>query len=33
MTDYSCVGPSLHNCEPIRRMDDGAMLTVPYDFD
>ena len=32
MTDYSCVGPPLHNCEPIRRMD-GAMLPVSYDFD
>ena len=33
MTDYSCAGSPLHNCEPIRHMDDGAMLTVPYDFD
>ena len=32
MTDYSCVGPPLHNCEPIRRMD-GAMLPASYDFD
>ncbi|MCH7856640.1 MAG: hypothetical protein IIB37_07800 [Gemmatimonadetes bacterium] len=33
MTDYTCAGPPLHNCEPIRRMTDGALIPVSYDFD
>ena len=31
MTDYTPV--FLHNVEPIRRMNDGALIPVGYDFD